>query len=49
MYNKINFQKLNDLLSDPNFKVHEVYGPRPNSKEYKNKTGKWDVIGSFKS
>ena len=49
MFEKLNYTDFQNLMKNPNFKVYQVYGPKPNSKHYKDKTGTWTVMGSLKN
>jgi hypothetical protein len=48
MNNKVNIQTLTAILSNPNIRVFEVYGPKPNTIEYeravKANINAWEVI-----
>jgi hypothetical protein len=48
MFDKLNFTDFQKLINQSNFVVYDVYGPKPTSKQYKDKTGTWNVMGYFK-
>lgn len=50
MKNKVNIKTLTAILNNPNMRVFEVYGPKPNTKKYveavKQNINAWEVIFS---
>ena len=44
-----NVKHLNFFIGNPEFRVWDVQGPKPSSKEYKNNKGTWIVKGFFKN